>query len=349
MINLDDIIRKVQALLNVEGRSPEEAAAYVAKAQAMLAKYDLSMETIANLKADKRTSVRKAEKSDASVTEGKPESWKADILQAVADAFDCRVIFDHAIERTKSGRYRSIRHGYLVGFGHDVEAAGYANAFVVAEITRLAKEYARAGWDTIRNRAALYGISVHDAERDYVDMTGTHPLKMEISFIKGAAETATEVISREAREMRRRAREANPNALVIQKREEVDDEYERLRWGMTPEQWAARKAKQAEREAAGGVGDLSAYLAQRRREYEAEQAKHAAETPAQHAKCERAAARKAAAEAREYAKWERKEARRAQAEANRAARAAERLDWHAVRDGRAAGSALSIRPGIKQS
>jgi hypothetical protein len=349
--SLDDIMEQVRKLLNVEGRTPEEAAAYVEKAHAVLAAHDLSIEDIADLKADSRTAVRKGD-SETTVTEGKPEGWKADVLEAVAAAFECRVLFTSAFVESKSGRLRQVRHGSLIGFGHDVEAAGYANSFLVHEITRLAKAYAREMWDSIKDIQYTYDWTHQRAEAYYAETRGTHPLKAELSFLKGAAETVGDTLIRDARERRRAAMADNPNALVVQKAEEVNDEYDRIAWGYTPEAWAARKERMAKQQeewtANAAPADLSAYVEQLRREQAAEEAKHAAETPAQHEKCIRKQERKRAKDRAEERAFRERQARKEQAERNRQAKAAARLDPHALEAGRRAGREVAIRPGIRK-
>src|SRR5688572_24257716 len=86
---LDNVMRHIRGLLALgTSHNENEAAAAVAKAHELLDKYDLTMETIENLKADSRTSIRKGSHV-MSTTEGKPEGWKADLFQAVADTTDC--------------------------------------------------------------------------------------------------------------------------------------------------------------------------------------------------------------------------------------------------------------------
>ena len=137
---IERVIAKARKLLSVEGRTPEEAAAYVAKAQSLLEQYDLTMESVASLAADKRTSIGYGGHVMAT-TEGKPDGWKGDIFEAVAKTSDCYTAYDYEYEETPSGRSRLVKRGKLIGFAHDVEMAGYELSFLIGEVQRLAKEY----------------------------------------------------------------------------------------------------------------------------------------------------------------------------------------------------------------
>lgn len=332
--NLDEVVAKIEALLNVKGRTPEESALYVAKAHKLLDKYDLDIDDIGKLKADPRTAVGRGNEVTRT-TKGKPDGWKADVLFEVARMFEVRVVRGYDTERTKSGKDRSIRTYSLIGFKHDVEAAHYAHSFLVGEITRLGKEYAKPMWDTIKANAKEWGTSVHTAERYFVEDEGTHPLKAELYFVKGAAQTVGEALARATSE-EEDAAEANPNALVVQKKEAIDDFIGREQYG---DEWETVKARRAAARAAGGIGDLSAYLEARRREQEAEEAKHANETPAQHARCERRKQREAEAEERRWQKQYERDERKRQ-------RQLEKMDLTALNAGQLAGRRINIRPGI---
>lgn len=317
MNEIDSILRKVQSLLNVEGRTPEEAAAYVEKAHAILAQYDLTMESVANLSADKRTAIRKSDVV-GQTTEGKPDGWKSDLLVAVAEAFECHVMWSYHYEETKGGRERRVKEGRLIGFGHDVEAAGYAQAFLVGEVTRLAKAYARVGWDAIKALRDDRGISLHDAEAWYVQQGHPHPLKSELYFIKGATQTVTETLVFEARMRKMQAAEANPNALVVQKGDAVRDYIYQERYGKT--------------------------YAEKRAEWDAQAAKWVEEAkanPAAVAKPESPSARRRREEAEE-----RRQRKAEDASWRRYVREQNATDHSALRAGQEAGRTIKVRPGI---
>jgi hypothetical protein len=329
--NIDQVLEKVQKLLNVEGRTPEEAAAYVEKAAEILAQYDMTIEDVGQLKADPRTSVAKGDVL-AKKTRGKADGWKADLLVTVARHFDARVTVTYEVEMTKSGRQRSVQHYRLIGFKHDLDAARYAFSFLVHEIERLGKEYARPMWDEIKGNAKSWGVSVHEAEADYVRWNGTHPLKAELYFVRGATETVVEALrsDRARREEARRA-DPNPNALVVQKEAEIADFIGRDaygdRWEEVKRQRADWKVRAQEQEAA-------------RVAREAEE--RATETPA-------ARARREARERKEAAKEAKRQARASEAYWRRYEREQAKIDHSALNAGQRAGRTISIRPGIKEA
>lgn len=328
--DLDGILAKVQKMLNVQGRTPEEAAAFVERAHAILAQYDLTIESVHNLKADSRTSVRKTD-SGTRTTEGKPDGWKADILEAVAAAFECRVVWGYESEETKSGRYRNVKVGNLVGFGHDVEAAGYANSFVVNEVIRLSKEYSRPMWDTIKADAARFGSSIHDAEKRYVRIYERHPLKAELFFVRGAAETVGAALRADARRRKDEAiRTANPNALVIAKAEEVDDFlYRESHDGLSKAEYKAKMDGWAQEK---GYDDYAAYnSAMVARWSEANPEKPL--SPSERRRREEAEARRQQRSSDAY--WRRMDREEA------------KKDHDALRAGREAGGTIKIRLGVK--
>lgn len=317
IVDLDAILAKVAKLLNVKGRSPEEAALYVEQAHAILAKYDLSIASVADLEADVRTAVRQSATVARAAT-GKPEGWKTDLLESVAAAFECRVFYAYEYEETKSGRLRLVRSGQLVGFGHDVEAAGYAQSFLVGEITRLAKDYARAMWDEIKADAADLGISVHYAESRYVRHHDTHPLKAELFFIKGATQTVGESLRAEARARKDAATRENPNALTIQKSDSIKDFESQRDYGMS---WADLRAKR-----------------------EAERAKWATVTVAAKGDTPERLPRPETARAR--AAREAREARESDRYWRRYQREQAATDHSALRAGQEAGRTIKIRAGV---
>lgn len=328
--DLDAIVAKVQALLNVEGRTPEEAAAYVAKAHEMLAKYDLTMDDIGKLKSDPRTAVGKGGEV-VRTTDGKPDGWKVDVLRAVAVMYGVRVVGYRDVERTKSGKYRTFTAYSLVGFKHDVESAHYALDYLIAEITRQSKLYSRPMWETIKANAKAWGVSVHEAESFFVQDNGTHPLKAEVYFVKGAAQTIDGALRRAARDEREAAVANNPNAIVVQKQSEIDEWIGRDTYGDRWEQVKADRLAHTER-----------WNAERDARIAREAEERASETPAQRK-------RREAREAREQAKESRRAARENDAYWRRIDREAARMDHDALAAGQRAGAAIRIsRTGIEE-
>jgi hypothetical protein len=313
--NIDEVLAQVQKMLNVQGRTPEEAAAYVEKAHAILAQYDLTIEDIGELKADPRTSIAKSDTA-ATATQGKPDGWKSDLLRAVAEAFDCRVIVSYETEWTKT-KQRLVKEYRLVGFKHDLEAAHYAHSFLVGEVTRLAKAYARVAWDEIAALAKERGISHHDAESEYTWSNGTHPLKQELYFTKGATQTIMYEVVTEARKRRAAEAEVNPHAMVLQKSDAIEDFVGRERWG---DKWDDIKKQRAEAEAkrANETTIQKAWDSQDQKQ----------ETPKQRAARERR-------ERKQQERWERAYWREQ-----------EKIDHSALAAGQEAGRGLKVRPGV---
>ena len=314
-VDIDAVLAKVQKMLNVEGRTPEEAAAYVEKAHAILAQYDLTIEDVGQLKADPRTAVTKTDGAVATTTKGKPDGWKADLLRAVANAFECRVVVQYRSEPTPKGAYRTVKHYNLVGFKHDLEAARYAHSFLMGEITRQAKGYAKTHWDAIRALAASTGQTFHEAESDYVVYEGTHPLKAELYFIKGATQTVGHSLTMEAALRKDAAVAANPHGLVVQKEEALTDFIGQEQYG---DKWPEEKARRAR---------VAAEFEARRNTTPAV-VDEKPETPAQARKREER-------EQREYRKWE-----------DRWYREQAKIDHSALQAGQKAGRTMKVRPGI---
>jgi hypothetical protein len=326
--DLDAIVEKVAALLKVEGRTPEEAAEYVRKAHELLAKYDLTMDDIGALKSDPRTAVARGAEVTRQ-TDGKPDGWKVDVLRAVASLYGVRIVGHRDVERTKSGKYRTFTSYVLVGFKHDVDAAHSAHTFLVEEITRLSKAYSRPMWDAIKANAKAWGVTVHEAESDFARWEGTHPLKAEVYFVKGAAQTVDGALRRAARDEREAAVAANPNAIVVQKQEVIDDFIGYEQYG---DKWESVKAARAE-------------TLERWRRESAERTAREAEERASETPLERR--RREAREAKEQAKEARRNARANEAYWRKQDRELARMDLNALQAGQRAGQELRIsRTGI---
>lgn len=317
--DLDRIVEKVQKLFALGTSSNEhEAASAVAKAQSLMAAYDLSMESIDNLKSDPRTSIAKGG-NVVKTTAGKPDGWKAQLFEYVARTSDCRTAYRYEYEETSSGRQRAVKHGYLIGFKHDVEQAGYAFSFLVGEIERLAQTYADVHWNAIRLNATRLGISVHRAESMYTSTTGTHPLKAKLYFTKGAAQTVAETLETEQRRRRDEAARDNPNAIVLQKGAAVRDFVWREAYGMGYDEWKATEAA-------------------RRASYEPfakEDTTEKPESPSAKRRREEAEARREQKSNEAY--WRRYEREQA------------KIDHDALGAGQTAGRKIAIRPGVGAS
>jgi hypothetical protein len=309
--SLDKVIDRVRKLLAL-GTSPNEneAALAVAKAKELLEKYDLTMESVENLKADPRTSIGKSG-GVMKTTAGKPDGWKAELFQAVADTSDCYTATDYTWEKT-SRQNREVRHYKLIGFKHDVELATYALNYLIQAIEGEAQRYADKMWAEIRQVEREFGITHQQAESRYTQLTGRHPLKAKLYFIRGAAETVIGSLHLQYRQRHSPTSGTPGTALALRKKESVRDFIYMEQYGMTYEEWCR---KSDERMAKWKAENPSTAVAR-------------PETDKERAARER---REAAAEKR-Y--WN---------EVNKKHRA---TDHTAVRAGREAGANISVRPGI---
>lgn len=309
--DLEKIIERIRKLFALGTSSNEhEAALAVEKAHELLAQYDLSMDTIENLKSDKRTSIKAGETS-ARVVDGTPEGWKRDLFEAVAQTSDCFATWTYCTGKTSKGKDRQEVHGAFIGFRHDVEMAGYAFSFLVAEIERLAQEYSNVLWGEIKEWRLDRNITQHQAESQYTAETGRHPLKAKIYFTRGAAETVRTLLFQDLQRRQDTAARANPHALVLAKRAAVQDFIYQGRYGMTKAEYDAK--------------NKAAMMA-----YEA-----ANPSVARRVKTEKEMRAEEAANRR----WE----RGFYARQERESRA---TDHDALRAGREAGRRVSVRPGI---
>lgn len=249
-VEMERIISKVEKLLALGTSSNEhEAASAVAKAQDLMEAYGLAMEQVTGRKAVK-DDVREGTAFDV-FEQGKTTAWRMDVLETVARTSGVWIARSYRSERVESKhakygtRYATFRTAYFVGLPADVQMAGYAYSFLVGEIERLAQEAANVHWAAIRADAKRYGISVHDAEADYVRYNGTHPLKAKTSFTKGAAEGVVSMLNTEAR-ARRQTASADANALVVNRDAIIRDYWYQKNYGKSYDEYMAEiKARMA--------------------------------------------------------------------------------------------------------
>jgi hypothetical protein len=313
MADISKVIDKVRKLLAL-GTSPNEneAASAVAMAHKLLEDFDLTIESVNDLKADPRTSIRKGN-ALFSTTEGKPEGWKSDLFLTVARTFDCFTAYAYETETTKAGRDRTVKHGNLIGFGHDVEAAGYALSFLIGEITRLAQDHADDLWADIRRYRDANDLTQHDAESFYVQRTGRHPLKAKLYFIKGATEAVCRKLDDDYWVKQSAAHQPdNPYALMVDKRRSVEDFIYMERYGKTKAEYDAEwDARHAMRKSADAPAPVETEAERRKRE-------------------------------KRWAQWQETQRRKREREEAK-------VDRQAYEAGSEAGSQISIRPGLKGS
>lgn len=317
------IIAKIQALLETKGRTPEEAALYVAKANELAEKHGLSIYALGNRKSKMAHDVRETAAIDI-LEKGKPQEWRLGVLVAAANAAGVRVFTGWRVEdnpKAKSwkNRYRQIKTAYFVGLPVDVEVAGYTYEYLVREIERQAKEHAKPAWDTIKAWAQTYGTTLHVAESEYA-LAHVHPLKQEASFRKGAAVGVRDALA--GMSATRHAADTSTTALVVDRDAAITEYLERKRWG--DEYDAMVERREARRKAA----------------------EDAAKNPAP------AAVTDPEARPKRWTKTDQKRLEASIRAAERAERGRQNRYWRGVdvnswRSGEEAGRQMSVRPGIK--
>ena len=148
--NTDAIVAKVKKLMAMtedRGATPEEAAAALAKVQAILAKYNLSMAEV------------QAQSSQDDMTKGFGQvkyMWQAQVWNSIAELNFCRLLYN--------SRAKTVS---LFGREANVEIAKYMGQYVVDRISRYANEEARRQphearklWRRSFKYGAVYEISV---------------------------------------------------------------------------------------------------------------------------------------------------------------------------------------------
>ncbi len=209
----------------------------------------------------------------------------------------------------------------------DVEVAGYTYDYLVREVERQAKAHAKPAWDTIKANAKAQGISVHEAERWYVEDFEVHPLKMEASFRKGAAVGVAEALAGLTTE--RQSASASTSALVVDRAAAIADYLSIKHYGKTV---AEREAESVER------------IAKWRAEEAVRQAERAKVNPGAVAKPMPKIKRWTKTDQKRLEASQRRQARAEQAEHNRYWAGVDVGSW---KGGREAGRKMSVRPGIK--
>ncbi len=331
MLDREDIIAKIGALLETKGRTPEEAALYVAKANELAEKHGIALYELSGRKAKMQSDVRETAGMDI-YERGKPQAWRLTVLKAAAEAAGVHVFTGYRWDRVEKGTpgkpgfrvmNKTIITAYFVGLPLDVEVAGYTFDYLVREVERQAKDHAKPTWETIRGIAKDRGMSIHDAESAYVNdppWWGTHPLKQETSFRKGAAQGVAEALK--GMSDTRAATDDSTMALVVDREAAIKDYLSVKLYGKT-------------------VAEREAETHERMEKIMAAEKERQANLPAK--------------PARKFKSWTKADERRYQASIRRGERAAQAKHnkyWRGVdvaswQGGREAGRAMQVRPGIK--
>ena len=123
-IKREEMRRKIQALLNTEGRSEEEAASYVAQAMRLMEQYDLEMEDVQGQREERRTYVTKK------LNVKYANAWRVHLCSVIAS--------NTGVYLTFSSRADTI---WYHGQEHSVEGAAIVAEYMVGTVERLSKQH----------------------------------------------------------------------------------------------------------------------------------------------------------------------------------------------------------------
>jgi len=208
----------------------------------------------------------------------------------------------------------------MVGRHEDVEMAGYLFSYLVHELERLQGVFGKERWDDLRAYASKWGISTHEAEQDY-SAKGEHPLRSKQSWMIGAVESVIGALIAAKRE--RDSRGNDTAALVVDKRAGIKDYF-------------AQKA--GFRDYAHQQAEIEKRQAEWSARYDAQQSS----VPVKPEKAKTPPQLRREAEANQRANdryWDAQERKRA--------REAAKIDANAYYRGKADGSSIGLRPGLK--
>lgn len=321
----DKVIDKIRKLLALATSPNEhEAASAAAKAQDLMQEYDLSVESV-SVKVDPRTGG--ITETDRIVLRafGKPGGWKVRLFETIAKTSDCWITTSQWHWDGK--QYSRDDTAVLIGRPLDIQLAHYLFDYLVTTLERLQKEYGDSRWADLREYAKQWGMSTHDAERDYKAM-GKHPLRSKDSWIKGAVLSVVQTLEREKYE--RDHLGEDQWGLVVSKEGEKEafvqwqrDVKEAERAGLTVDE--VRSQREARRAAFRAQAPVP-YVApvETTRERKAREAREAKDQKAWEAQCRRDEKRRQAAAMRELL----------------------RTDLDAYQQGRATGATIATRRGV---
>lgn len=220
------VIAKIQKLLNAAGRTPEEAAAFAAKAQEIMLEHGLAMAAIEGATKQTRSDVHEGDRHDL-FESGRPGDWKERLFRHVASTSGVWASMGSRTEYKTSkagrGRYAKIRQGCFVGFPADVAAATEIFYYLVCELERQGKAYTDAMWGEVRDLATSRAIPIHRAEEEFTWKQGTHPLKAKVSWFRGASDAVGSELFRQQAESRTRHGEAKVDALIVNREGAIKD------------------------------------------------------------------------------------------------------------------------------
>jgi hypothetical protein len=135
-MNHTEIIEKIRKLLSLSTSDNEhEAAAAVAKAQALLSKYNLEMADIPNLESKSGKAAEKAKTR----TRQRLERWAYNLARVTADAFDCD--YYHSGDG----------HTVFIGVGVDHDVCAWTYTYLYRTLLRMGSTYLRTKCRRLRS------------------------------------------------------------------------------------------------------------------------------------------------------------------------------------------------------
>lgn len=138
----EKLIRKIEALLNVKGCTEAEAEARIAKAQELLAKYNLDMASIGGTPAQNKRNDKK--------TKGGLYSWQRKLWKAVAELNFCHYLSVKGLAKGSTYEHR------LIGSHGNVIATEVMANYLQETIEKLAQAWAKeSGYKSVFVRDAI--------------------------------------------------------------------------------------------------------------------------------------------------------------------------------------------------
>lgn len=133
--NIDKIIKRIEALLNTNGRNEEEARLYAAKAQELLEAYNLDMAVLGR----SATGIQGAARKDTN-KKGGLYSWQRRLWKAVAELNFCHYLSVKGLAKGSTYEHR------LIGSHANVIGTQVMAEYLQATIEKLAQKWAKENY-----------------------------------------------------------------------------------------------------------------------------------------------------------------------------------------------------------
>ena len=146
----DDVVRKIQLLLNLAERAEgneQEAAAAMARAQDILAKYNLDLATVQDAVVAGGTNQTKEEvkREKAEAKRNATYEWTHVLYRAVAEANYCKYWTADVRTETKSGKVRWVKRHKVLGRIENTTVVLMMADYLYATVMRLLP-YDKSTW-----------------------------------------------------------------------------------------------------------------------------------------------------------------------------------------------------------